>query len=289
MYIQPYLRAQTDLLADIQADGYTTALGWSAPEVYRAMNRTLAGWQKRVLIPRLYTITGGWVAGTYAYSLPAYVRPPITPQLLRTRPYDEDLPTTGDQTWQDLPGWMEEPEADGGLTLRVTMLTYTQEGRVIWYAPNGRLPTGTAPTTNAEIDADDTSLTMGSAVDCEDTGWVDMDDERLFYAGKGVASSVTTLSNLVRAQNGTTAATHVSGSSVVWGVAVDDLGLYEQLANQTKAYLHQQMLINTSAHETGRHERLMQYYQNEADKFWVGYASQRPSPRMVLDRRFLLR
>lgn len=288
-YIQPYLRTQAELLADIQADGYTTALGWSTAEVYRAMNRALGDWQKRVLIARLYTITGGWVAGTYAYTLPVYIRRPIQPQLYRSRPYDDEINITSDQSWQDVPGWVEEPDASGALVLRVTMHPYTIEGRVIWYAPNSRVPTGTAPTTNAECSSTATSLTMGSAVDVDDVGWVKVEAEWMSYSGITRASATTTLTNLVRAQNGTAAATHASSSSVVWGVAVDDLGLYEQLTDQTKAHLHALMLTNTSVHETGRHERLMQFYGQKAQSFWDGYASQKPPFRMVLDRRYLLR
>ena len=289
MYIQPFLRAQDVLLADIQADGYTTALGWSAPEVYRALNRALSEWQKRVLIARLYTITGGWVAGTYSYSLPAYVRRPIEPQLLRSIPYDDEINLTSEQSWQILPGWEEEPDATGGLVLRVTMRPATLEGRVIWYAPNSRVPTGAAPVTSAEILAAATSVTLTTVVDVDDVGWVKIDGEWISYSGVTRTATTTTLTNLIRAQYGTTAATHVITSSVVWGVAVDDLGLYEQLANQTKAYLHQQNLINASVHETGRHERMMQYYQQQASAFWDGYSSQKPPLQMVLDRRYLLR
>lgn len=287
-YIQPYLRTQTELLADIQADGYIVALGWSATEVYRAMNRALGKWAERVRVAHLYTITGGWVSGTYNYSLPAYIRAPYTPQLLRSRPFDEDLTATSVTTWQDLPGWTEEPDSSGGLVLRVTMRPYTIEGRVIWYAPNSRIPTA-IPTTNAEMTSTATSLTMGSAVDCDDTGWVKIGDEWLFYAGRSVAGSVTTLSNLVHAQAGTTAATHATSSTVTWGIAADDMGLYEQLAAQTKAYLHQQMLVNASVHETARHERLMQWFQGQADEFWKRYRPQTPPLRMVLDRRYQLR
>src|SRR5690606_15305630 len=111
-----------------------------------------------------------------------YVRPPIFPQLLRHIPYTEYVIESRTATWQDIPGWELEPDGEGGNVLRLHAPPRTVEGRVLYYAPNSRVPI-TIPTTSAGINADDISVTLGSAVDVDDVGFIKIDAEWISYQG----------------------------------------------------------------------------------------------------------
>lgn len=286
----PYLRTQSELLADIEAyQRDTSNLRWSEVEIYRCMNQALLTWADKVLLPRLYTISGGWVSGTYAYDLPHYVRPPLFPQLLRRVPYEEYAVESTTSTWQDVPGWETEPNSSGGLTLRLHAPPRTVEGRVLYYAPNSRVPI-TLPTTSGSTSSSATSMTLGSAVDIDDVGVVKVGAEYIQYSGVDRAASTTTLNNLVRALNGSTAGTHNTSSSVAWCVGADDPRLFQQLANQVRAFLNALPLTDGGVHETGRYEKLMNYYQVMSDQFWPTYHPVRKSPKLRLNREsFVLR
>jgi hypothetical protein len=257
-------------------------------EVYRAINLCLLTWKEQVRLPQIYTIPDGWQFSDYDYALPNYVRPPLRPQLKRNIPYHEyTLLISPTSTWQDLVGWDIESDGSGGLILRVSAAPRNLDGRILYWVPNSRVPL-TLPTTNAELSSSGTSVTMGSAVDVDDTGWVKIGAEWMSYAGITRSASTTTLNNLVRGLYGTTAATQASGSTVTWGIAADDMGLYKQLYDQVRAYLHEYFLVDGSVHETNRHEKMMGYYQGMADTFWQKYTPSRPSPKLIFGRRAVI-
>lgn len=284
MDTQVYLRSQTELLAELEARLRDTGnVRWTDAEIYQALNDTLDTWSSKVLLPYLYTISGGWLSSTYAYALPAYVRPPLYPEVEREVPYrDEDIPAMA-KTWQPIAA-RSETDGAGGLVLRLMTPAQDAEGRVRFYAPNGRVPT-TVPTTSGSTASTATSLTLGSAVDVDDVGHVKINAEWLSYAGVTRGASTTVLDNLVRGLYGTTAATHNTGSSVAWGVGADSRTLWQQLRDQTQANCYRMQIGDGSVHETGRYEQYMNYYQTRADQFWTTYRPQRPAPRLLPNRR----
>jgi len=289
MNIVPYLRSQTALLADIEARVRDTANSrWSEVEIYNAINDALQTWQQRVRVPHLYTLSNGLSATDYEYALPAYIHPPIVVQVQRTHPTTIaiDLSDTTTYTWQDLPGWEYEPDGSGGMKLRLTYPPYDLDARVIWYAPNSRIPT-TIPSTSGSTAADATALTLSSAVDCDETGYVFVGAEWMFYAGVTRAAGTITLNNLVRGLYGTTAALHNTSSACAWGVAAPTTALFAQLIDQAMANLHALFLVDGASKERGRHSENMMYYQQRADAYWARHISR--APRLLLGRDAMIR
>lgn len=276
--IIPYLRSQSQLLADVRARMRDAGKArWTDPEVYAGLNEGLLHWYRRVSIPHLYTIPGGWVSGTADYSLPAYIRGHIDPQQRRYSSHWLQVSGISSEadTWVDVQGFTVEPNGSGGQTLRLDFSPATDDGRVIWWAYNGQLPT-TIPTLNAELSSSATSLTLASAVDdIDDAGYIRIGSEWLHYAGVTRGASTTTLSNLLRAVNNTTAATHSSGADVLWGVGAHRPDLYNQLYDYVRGYLHGLFLTNAAEAERAHHERLSLYYTQQADMYWRRYVPNR--------------
>lgn len=284
MDTQVYLRSQTELLAEMEARLRDTSNArWSDAEIYQALNDALDTWYGKVAAPHLYTVPGGWLASTFTYSLPAYLRPPLYPEVERPIPYDHEIDVATTYTWVPVSA-VTEPDGSGGLTLRLLQPPHNLDGRIRWYAPNSRVPT-TLPTTSGSTADTATSMTLGSAVDVEDAGYVKVGSEWIAYAGVTRNASTTVLNNLVRGLYGTTAATHNTGASVAWGVAVDDRRLWQQLRDQTQANCYRMEIGDGSVHETSRYEQYMNYYQTRADQFWPTYAPVRPAPRLVPNRK----
>ena len=286
----PYLRTQAELLAEIKIlVRDTSATRWSNVEYYNALNGVLQTWHANVRYPHIYTITDGWQAGTFGYTLPVYVRPPLHPQLLRRVPFDEYAIESTTSTWQDVPGWEVEPDGTGTLVLRLHASPRTVEGRVIFYAPNGRVPT-TIPTSSGSTSDTATSLLIGTAIDVDEVGYIKVNAEYMMYAGVTRGSATTTLLNLVRAQNGSTAATHNSASNVTWCVAMDDLRLHRLLMDQWRSFLHEYFIQDGGVHERSVHEKAMGYHAQLAATFWPTYKPIRKSAGLTLSRKqFILR
>jgi hypothetical protein len=277
--ILPYLRTQLELRNDMRLRMRDPdATRWSDVEVYGAINDCLLTWHTRVSIPHLHTLSGGWVAGTAAYTLPAYIRGPIDPQQKRYSSHwiaASGLSAGEAATWVDIPAFTVEPDGTGGQSIRLDFNLATDEARIIWWMHNGPVPL-TVPALNAQIDSDDTSLVLSTAVnDIEEAGYIKIDSEWLHYSGVSYGTSTTTLSNLIRAVNGTTAATHTSTTSVYWGVGCHRTDLYGQLFNHCRGYLHGLFLTDGAESEKTHHERQAMYYSDMATRFWRGYTPNR--------------
>jgi hypothetical protein len=284
----PYLRSQSDLLTEIKVlVRHSSGTRWSDAEYYTALNSVLYTWADNVKMPFLYTITNGWVASDYDYALPSYIRPPIFPQLLRRIPYYEYEVESTTSSWQDVIGWELEPDGDGGQVLRLFAAPRSDEARVGFFAPNSRVPT-TIPTTSGSTASSATSVTLESAVEVDDVGFIKIGAEWMSYAGVDRGASTTTLNNLNRALNGTTAATHNTSSNVLWGVGMDTLSLQKLLFDQWRSFLHAYFIQDGGTHEIGRHEKGLGYYEQLATNFWPTYRPQRKRPRLTLSRKALL-
>lgn len=285
----PFLRSQTELLADIEAQMRdTNNERWSEAEIYRAINQALLTWKDKVTNPFVFTITGGWLGSDYDYVLPNYVRPPLYPQLKRLVPYNEyDILDSSTSTWQNLVGWELESDGAGGLAIRWSGPPRTLDGRVLFYAPNSRVPL-TLPVTSGSTAADATTVVLSTVVDVDDVGFVKIEGEYKAYAGLTRGTSTTTLLNIVPALYGTSAAVHDSGSTVTWCVGVDNMGLYYLLYRQVKALLNEYKLVHGGVQETSRYEKMMGYHQGMADTWFATYKPSRPSPKLVLNRKAVL-
>lgn len=281
----PYLRDQASLLAEAKVK---TRLGstnrWTDAEYYTALNEVLLTWADHVKMPHIYTIASGWQASTYDYALPSYVRPPIRAELLRRIPYYEYEVESTTATWQEVPGYDVKPDGEGGQVLHLFAPPRSVDARIIYYSPNSRVPT-TVPSTTGVLDDDDTSVQIDEAVDVDDVGFIKIGSEWMSYQGVTRGASTTTLNNLTRGLNGTTAAQHLNGVDVLWGVAADTLSLYKLLFDQWKAYLHAYYIQDGGTHETGRHEKAMGYYDQMAANYFATYRPQRRRGGLTLNRK----
>ena len=283
----PILRTQSEIHSLLESITQDTANErWSDARIYEALNLALSVWQGRVMIPYIYTISGGWIAGTFEYSLPDYIDGPIQPQRKRFV-YDWSYwagINSEDDTWTDIEAFDVEPTATGGQTLRLHYYNYETDGRVIWWGHNGPVPAvATLPVLNAGIDSDDTSLTLTTTPTVGRSGFIKINAEWMQYSGLTEAASTLTLTNLVRGVNGTTAASHSGSDTVTWGIALDDAGLLRQLLDQARAHMMEFYLSNSSSREVGHYEKQMVFYQQRADVFWRRYISSRKT-RVRLSR-----
>lgn len=289
------LRSQSDLLTDIRADVEDASKKrWTSDtDVYRAINTAIESWSDRVLLPRLYALPGGFSAGVYEYAIPDYVGHNFVPQIevsaLTYLGYPVQI--TDSLTRDELAGWSVEPTVDGTRILRTQSTPHTDSGWLLWYAPNGPVPTTTTlPVLGAECAGTATTATISTALadSVPDVGWVKMGGEWVSYAGLTRGATTTTLLNLVRGLYNTVAATHAATTTTVyWGVGVDDSRLWDNLRKRAIAELHLMLLHRGTTDDRQNHEKLYLTLTQQADQFWrrSGYVSGR-KPRFKLASRW---
>jgi hypothetical protein len=276
--IIPYLLKQSEILIEIRRRlRDPNGSRWTDTEVYSGINDCLLSWHGRVSIPHVYALTDGWQAGVSEYALPSYIRGSIDPQQRRftTNWLHEAGITSETDTWIDIQAFRVEPNGSGGQTLRLDFSPASDEGRVIWWHPNGPVPL-TIPALNAGIDSDDTSLVLSTVVTgIEPAGYIKIDSEWMHYAGVTEGTATTTLSGLLRAVNSTTAASHNSATSVYWGVGAHRNDLYGQLYNHVQFYLHGLYLTDAAESERAHHERMSLFNMQRAEEYWRRYTPAR--------------
>lgn len=287
----PYVRSQVELLAEFKEKIRLGSSGrWTNAEFYHAINEALMVWSELVLVPHLYTLPNGWLGGVSEYSLPSHVRPPLTAQMKRPTWYDPwGVTATTSFEWIDVPVEIE-PTGDGTLTMRPYAPPRTFDGRILYSAPNSRIPTvDPLPTLSGSITAASTSMVMVGDLDIEPVGYVRVGKEYMRYSGIERGASTTTLQNLVRAQNHTLAATASLGATVAFCVAADSLVLYEHLFQYAASVLHRMFQTDGSTHERATHQQMMLYHQQQADETLMRYKPERPKGKLVLGKRILSR
>jgi len=268
--LQPVVRSQTQLLADLEAQLRDTGNAkWTDEELYRAINRGIRGWDSRVSFPAFYTFTTS--SDVVEYSLPFYMNTPLVIQ---------ELPTNANG-WINLMAWQMYPSAMGS-TIR---LRSPRDGqvRVIYRAHNGPVPLVTATTTLvSDLPADHDVFTVinnNAKYPVGRSGYVLIGDEWIQYSGSTYANSDTNIHNLERGVltvtgHGGDAALHTASSVVYWGVAAPEERLFDQLLNQAAAQAHSFMMTNSPARETEHHQWAMRWHQQMADEFWQTYTPQ---------------
>jgi hypothetical protein len=265
-----YARTQDDIYTAVRTRTRTAAgTRWTNAEIYNAINSALDTWDNRVIIPHVYTVT--WASHTRDYTLPSYIKKFAEPQ----------WQDQGDNSWNAMTAYDTRPGPDGNLILHLPYYPTPNTGRVVWWGPNSRLPEEN-PSLSLAIDADDTSLTVDDEVLVDDSGYIRIGNEWIGYSGRTLGDASVTLLNLERGSLDTTAASHVEGDPVLWGVVCHRIDLYPILEQQAMVYLHELMLTDGSAKETETHERVMNWHQARCDKYWrESYAPPRP-PKFVL-------
>lgn len=275
-----YIRSQTALLAALETVLRDTGNArWSDAEIYFAINESLLDWHGRVFVPALYTITDGFSPASYTYALPAYLHPPFNVQVSTPTNYIND---TSALTFRDVLSYTIEPEAGAdGWVLRYGIVPPTAGGRIVYNLRNGPIPT-TGQTLSGTIAADATSLVLAAAVDVGDNGYVLIEQEWIRYAGMTKGATTTTLSNLVRGAEGSTAASHNASTAVAWGIAAPRQDLFSVLMDSARAVLHEMYLTNAAPGEQQKHQQMVTFYRQKAAEYWQGYYEQHHTGRVVL-------
>lgn len=288
--VVPELREQSQLLADLKARlRESSPVRWTVVEIYEAINDALIGWHNRVQVPFVHDLPSGWQVGVYEYALPDYVTEPMQPQRRVLTPYVNDGSGSTQWVWSDVDAWRLEPDGDGGQLLRtdysIGSLGTTNEGRVLWWGYNSRVPAqATLPTLQASIDGDDTTLVLdGVEGDVDRVGFVRVDNEYMQYNGHALGTNGQLL-NVVRGINGTTATTHTNGTTVDFCIALPQVRLLTQLYDAARAYLFGLYMPDANESERARFERLMLHYQKRADEWWMTWAPSR-GPKLRMSRR----
>lgn len=284
--MNPYLYTQSEVLAILRTLLMEpTAERWTDAQIYSCMSIALQGWQGRVRVPYIYNITGGWVSGTYDYTLPDYVDKRTVQPQAKVSGWDsiEGIITSGSETWADIQAFTVEPNETGGFVLRLSysnprssLIGASSEGRAIWWGQQLQVPAvATLPILSAGISSTDTSLTLTTQPVIGRVGYVKINSEWVGYSGYTESGATLTLTNLVRGLNGTTAATHSTSDTVTWGVGMDTPALLNALYDGTRVYLMQMWLSNPSSRETASYEKQLVLYQTNLDRFWKGYTPSR--------------
>jgi len=234
---------------------------WTAVEKYRAINHAIASWGNKVLIPFIYT-PSDWTYNTRQYTLPYYVHEPI-------QVFWKSNATS--PIWKEFVAFNVLPEAGAGTNLTFEFYPYPSQARVIWWGRNSEVPTTIPTISGSNLTNTGTAVTVNAVVGCADSGFVKIESEWIQYADVTRGSATTGLNNLVRGCFGTSAATHNTGVSVYWGLAVHRQDLYEQLLAECMAYLHQLFLNLAAATEKETYQWNMRYWKQQADDFWVTY------------------
>lgn len=290
MYTQPYLLTAADLVPGMRLrmrDPSGPDKRWRDDEYRFTLNEVLQQWHERVRLPALYNLPNGFGIGVFEYDIPNYIRPPLTVELRReyfSLLFERQDGDTSSHTWKAVGGWRLEPNGSGGQKLRMHNYPFDVEGRIIYYVTNGPVPTDD-PQLSADIDEDDTTLTVNDDPNVADVGWVRVDSEWLQYSGVQRASGSLTLQNLVRGLYGTTAASHLAGATVYWGVAVDSQALWGQLRDMWELELHRLYLTDASEGERRRHQEQASWLAQRITDFWKYHYISQPDPQFVLGSR----
>lgn len=267
-----------DIRAEVNDSGSSR---WASDaQVYRGMNEALRKWGDKCAVPMLYTITGGFVSGTYDYTLPDYVDGPIRVEHKRPVGLDYDSGDDTSRIWETVTAYDVVPNSTGGRVLRLHYSPESVDAQIIFYAKQGPIPVAaTAPTLNADMTTSSTTLTIGSKPVVARAGYVKIDNEWMSYAGVTEGASSLTLNNLVRGLFSTTAATHDgtgTPASVKWGVGTHNIRLYNHMNYMTCAYLHKLYLNKAIADQRDHHMDQMRYYMQVAMEEWRAIPQAKP-------------
>lgn len=122
-----------------------------------------------------------------------------------------------EQLWYDLQPCNRTPEAFTIQTSKITAPSYHFGPHSIHAIPRLQVwpacdRTGATTTTTADLSATATTIAVTDATGFEDMGFLSIDSEIILY--RTINAAGTSITNILRGQSGTTAATHTSGATV---------------------------------------------------------------------------
>lgn len=259
-----YLRNQLDLLNNVESHMRDTSnYRWTEAEIYGALNDAVRSWHGRVSVPATYTPTTSWPSDVHVIDIPTGIDAQTAVIQIRYVPVENSDET---DVWYDVNGWRSETTDTFGGQMRVNFQP-TSEYRLLHWITNGPMPV-TVPTLSAEFSDSATSLTLTTAAEVADTGFLQIENEWIYYRGVERGATTLTCQNLTRGLLTSVAATHVVSTPVYWCVATTRQDLYNQLLDQARAMLHELTLIAAAPQSRDVHERMVSYYQARADAFW---------------------
>lgn len=260
-----YLRNQYDLMNNVESHMRDPSnYRWTETEIYGALNDAVRSWHQRVSVPATYAPGTNWPDDVHVIDLPVGIDPEACVIQIRYLPVENSVDQV--DTWYDVSGWRTEHSETFGGQLRVNFQP-TSEYRLLYWISNGPAPV-TVPTLGTAMTDSVTSLTLTTTAEVADTGFVQIDNEWIFYRGVERGATTLTLQNLKRGLLTSVAAAHVELTPVYWCVATARQDLYNQLLDQARAFLHELTLIAAAPQSRDVHERMVSYYQARADAFW---------------------
>jgi hypothetical protein len=263
------------------------ASNWSSVRYRRAINRAIRDLSTKVLVPGIYTMPSNWDEDDYDYVLPSWIdASTMIPQQRRLVPVDYGLPVDIDNayTWVDIPGWEVERGTDGLEYLRFQFSPVDEQGRIKFWSPNSPAPLSDPDLGGSMLTADDEVVLTGTVIGMEQTGFVQIENEFIQYAGVTYTGGATQLTNCIRGACGTSASAHNTPLTVYFAFATDETNIFSALQYQALVYLHEMYLNESAARNQRHHQEMIAYYQTQADKL-LRYYMPSVSPRFVLDRR----
>lgn len=257
----------------------TSHARWSLAEKWSAINHVVNECSTRVRFPVPYDLS--LVVGTNSYALPDWAMD-LPGELLL---YSDDDYTSGVtasyERWNRAGLWSLRTDDTAGVMLDVRP-RWDSSAQYIAWASNPVMPQGTF--TVSSLDADGTSLTVTTAeTDYEfgNVGFIKLDNEWILYRGVNAAGYPGTLilQSLVRAQDGTAAATH-SDATLYWGFWYDQAKLRTVMRLIAVSYLMNLPIINAASQELAHFQWNLRWATQETMTFWRRYQPGR-SPRVM--------
>lgn len=250
---------------------------WSDAEIIHAINRSLDDWSGRVYIPCVYDTPDNLEWDAIHYSMPYYVRTPVTLQRKVERWVWSQA--QNEDNWSDVQGVYMTSDGLGSQHLNVDAgsqwLTDT-DLRVLWYAEVGHVPVEDVYLFSSITgDASEAVISGYHAHTVGDVGFVKIGNEIIQYSGVQENGGNTTLQGLLRGTNNTLVDSHAANDKVEWCIPYVDSALYTVLISQIQSYLHEYFMTDASARETEHHQWMMRWHQQKADDFWTTWLPNR--------------
>lgn len=282
-----YARTISEILSELATVLGDASANWSTARQRVAINRSIRDHAVKVFVPGIYTMPSNYESNTYEYAIPNWMDPAtMIPQ--QRRLISDDYGYTYDinnaYTWVDIPAFEVERAESGQYYFRLQFNPNDEQGRIKYWMTNTPAPT-TDPALTSNLTSSDTSLTLtGVIATLQQSGFVQVENEVIQYAGVTLSGGNTVLGSLTRGACGTEAAAHTTPLTVYFAYAVDEQMLFNALQYQALAYLHEMYLNESAARNQKHHQEMIAYYKQSAAELLRAYVPA-VSPRFTLDRR----
>lgn len=257
---RPVLYPQIELAETVRymiADtSFTTR--YTDTQVYRAFDLAAKRWGK-FRVPFVYEV--GTLENAARLPLPDFMGDTIR---IEVRDNRSDLDET--ITWKDLQGWEVVPDGDG-LAVEFFHRPQTAEMRIIWFAPPPAFPRNLMLTADS-VSVSDTQITASGPTDFVPAraGYLQIGDERIFYAGLDRLGNLYVLKNVQRGIDGSQAESHDDGLLVEVCLPVVEEEQYSYFMALVCEQLHMLFMTDGSPNERDNHAVAVQYWRTQAEE-----------------------